>query len=209
MKKLSFIFFLLSIFLTVGCTQKTPKPQVIAPQEPEVMVPEEVDPVYIKAAQQKKVAEKSLPRLSSMTILGEVEPVYIKGMSSHLAARIDSGATTSSLNALGIKRFERDGKSWVSFTVVNKALGEKVVFERPVTRVVSVKRHGEEAQRRVVVKLQIRLGKNWILREFSLTDRSAFQYPVLIGRNVLSGSFIVDVSRKNITSVMQEELNDN
>lgn len=205
MKKISYVFLLLFCSFIVGCSQKVPAPQVAAPPKPVVVAPpEEFIPVYIKATQQKKMAQKVLPVLSSMTILGEVEPVYIKGMSSHLAARIDTGATTSSLNAIDIKRFERDGKSWVSFTVENTVLGEKKVFEKPVKRTVLVKRHGEESLRRVVVKLQVRLGKNWLLREFSLTDRSTFEFPVLIGRNVLSGSYVVDVSRKNATSSMQE-----
>lgn len=210
MKKISYLCLILLCSLMVGCTQKIPAPQISLPSErPVKTTPKEVDPVYIKAVHQKNVAEKSLPILSTMIVIGENEPVFIKGMASPLAARIDTGATTSSLNAVDIKRFERDGKSWVFFTVVNKALNQKMAFEKPVNRTVLVKRHGEESLRRVVVKLQVRLGEKTLLREFSLTDRSTFDYPVLIGRNVLSGLFVVDVSRKNITSVMQEGVNDN
>lgn len=210
MKKISSLFLLplVSLFL-FGCAQKSPDSQVVPTPEPEVKTVEEVDPVYIKAEQQKKVAEKSLPALSNMITLGESEPVFIKGMTSPLSGRIDTGATTSSLNSLEIKRFERDGKSWVSFVVVNKAANEKMKFEKPVSRTVLVKRHGEESQKRVVVKMNVTLGSKTILREFSLTDRSAFDFPVLVGRNVLSGFYIVDVSRKNITSVMKEGLNVN
>lgn len=199
----------------MGCTQKKPDIQVIPSQNLEVseekedVLPEVFEPLYIKAVRQKKVAKKPLPVLSPMIVIGETEPVFIKGMSSHLEARIDTGATTSSLDAIDIKRFERDGKPWVSFTLVNETLDEKVTFEKPVNRRILVKRHGEESQRRMVVKLQIRLGGKMILREFSLINRSAFDYPILIGRNVLSGFFLVDVSRKNITSVMQEGANDN
>ena len=35
--------------------------------------------------------------------------------------------------------------------------------------------------------------------EFSLSDRSDLRYPVLIGRTLLQGNFVVDVSRKNIS----------
>ncbi|MDX2501816.1 MAG: RimK/LysX family protein, partial [Deltaproteobacteria bacterium] len=55
-----------------------------------------------------------------------------------------------------------------------------------------------------VVKLKAVMGKVELLREFSLTDRSNFTYPVLIGRNFLQGEFIVDVTRKNSTSPMSE-----
>ena len=45
--------------------------------------------------------------------------------------------------------------------------------------------------------LNIKIGHLTLEREFTLTDRSAFDYPVLIGRNLLSGIAVVDVTRKN------------
>jgi hypothetical protein len=47
-----------------------------------------------------------------------------------------------------------------------------------------------------VVKLKIMLGKVEMERQFTLTDRSQYIFPVLIGRNVLSGKYLVDVNRK-------------
>lgn len=45
--------------------------------------------------------------------------------------------------------------------------------------------------------LKMRMGHITLDREFTLADRSEFEYPVLIGRNVLSGLAAVDTSRKN------------
>ena len=43
-------------------------------------------------------------------------------------------------------------------------------------------------------------GKDELIEaEFSLSDRSDMKYPVLIGRKLLKGRFIVDVSRKNVS----------
>ncbi len=144
-------------------------------------------------------------QLQGMRIIGEVEPVTIVKAGLTLPARIDTGATTSSLDARDIQRFERDGKKWVRFTLVDRRSGKKVKVEGRLTRTVEITRHGTDPQYRPVVKLKAILGKTRINREFSLTDRSAFTYPVLIGRNFLQGEFIVDVTRKNTTTPMSED----
>lgn len=138
-------------------------------------------------------------------IIGEVEPVTIKKVGLTMSARIDTGAQTSSLNAQDITPFERDGKPWVKFTVNDSKSGQSAEIKSKLVRTVEIKRHGGEPIERPVVKLRTILGSVEQLREFSLADRSSFEYPVLIGRNFLNGGFIVDVSRKNSTSPMTEE----
>ena len=156
-----------------------------------------VEPAPIKAPPPKK-------QLQGMRIIGEVEPVTIVKAGLTLPARIDTGATTSSLDARDIQRFERDGKKWVRFTLVDRRSGKKVKVEGRLTRTVEITRHGTDPQYRPVVKLKAILGQAELYREFSLTDRSAFTYPVLIGRNFLQGEFVVDVTRKNTTTPMSE-----
>ena len=137
-----------------------------------------------------------------LTIIGEVEPLLLLKEKVQLPARIDTGAQTSSLDARDITPMERDGKSWVRFTIPGK--GGEHTLERPVARTMKVKRHAAKSQKRPVVKLDISLAGQQMSREFSLTDRSQFSYPALIGRNVLQGSFLVDVARKNSSSPLSE-----
>ena len=54
--------------------------------------------------------------------------------------------------------------------------------------------HGEK---RYVVHFDIKMGEELIDTEFTLNDRSKFEYQVLIGRNILNGRFIVDSSIEN------------
>lgn len=140
-------------------------------------------------------------------IIGEVEPVTIKKVGFTMAARIDTGAQTSSLNAQDITPFERDGKRWVKFTVTDSKSGKSAEIKSKLSRTVEIKRHGGDPIERPVVKLRTVLGAVEQVREFSLADRSSFEYPILIGRNFLNGGFIVDVSRKNSTSPMTEKVN--
>ena len=175
--------------LVLACTpQKATRPEQEPVQQTQVSQPE----------------PQPAKQIQGMQIIGEVEPVTILAAGLTLPARIDTGATTSSLDARDIKRFERDGQKWVRFMVLDRRSGKKVKVEGRLTRIVEITRHGAPDQKRPVVKLKARLGKVELLREFSLTDRSKFTYPVLIGRNVLQGKFLVDVTRKNTTSPMSE-----
>lgn len=132
-----------------------------------------------------------------LTIIGEAEYVTILPLGLRQKARIDTGATTCSIHASSIKRFERDGEKWVRFELgPEQAEGESLEVERPIVRIASIKRHGTDDQTRPVVRLSFQLGPITDTIEFSLTDRSAFEFPILVGRNLLSGHALVDVSKR-------------
>lgn len=137
-------------------------------------------------------------------IIGEVEPVTLLKADFTLPARIDTGATTSSLDATDIEPFERDGKKWVRFSLTDRRSGETVRLESRLSRMVKITSHGLTRQERPVVKLKAIMGGVELHREFTLADRSKFTYQALIGRNFLQGEFIVDVNRKNTTTPMSE-----
>jgi hypothetical protein len=127
-------------------------------------------------------------------VIGQIEPVVLYPSKVVLEARIDTGATTSSIDARDIKFFERDRKRWVRFTLVNPKTKQRHTLEAPVARRVHIVEQDRPTQRRSVVELTIGLGKVVLKRQFSLVDRSGFSYPILLGRNVLHGQAAVDVS---------------
>ena len=57
-----------------------------------------------------------------------------------------------------------------------------------------IKQQMGESERRYVVKLWMTLGKIRELVDVTLSDRTDFEYPVLVGRNLLTDTAIVDVS---------------
>ena len=136
---------------------------------------------------------------AGLIIIGEVEKVTFKTKDLRLNARIDTGAETSSLGVVDQQPFERDGKKWLRFSVKDPAKEKLIFFERPVVRIASIKRHGAENVERPVVKLKVMLGTIEMERKFTLADRSKYEFPVLIGRNVLNGKYLVDVNRKFTT----------
>ncbi len=139
------------------------------------------------------VAPTDLP----LGIIGGSEVVYLKGFATPFEARVDTGATTSSISATDIREFERDGRKWVSFKVKNPVDESSREFELPVVRTVRIKRHDAESISRFSVMLTFRIGHLTLEREFTLADRDRFEFPVLLGRNVINGLAAVDPSRSN------------
>ncbi|MCV6604577.1 MAG: ATP-dependent zinc protease, partial [Porticoccaceae bacterium] len=167
---------------------KPPPKPVLVPQPKPVPKP----PKPIPPKPPKYMGEKKL------LVIGSVERVMLNPPGLKLRARIDTGAETTSLHADPIIRFERDGKRWVRFTIQQSPESEPVVLERPVVRRVRIKRHDADSQRRYVVKLWLKLGEIKEKVEVTLTDRSEFEFPLLVGRNWLTDTAVVDVSRRYV-----------
>ncbi|MCK5818726.1 MAG: ATP-dependent zinc protease [Psychromonas sp.] len=138
----------------------------------------------------KKVSDEKV-------VLGKAEWVYINKIKKNLKARIDTGARTSSLSAINIKRFERDGKNWLRFNIPSKDGKQSKTIEAMILRNVTINKTTNKKQNkgntRPVIKLQVHLGNISTYTEFNLTDRSQMVYPVLIGRSILQDRAIVDV----------------
>ena len=140
--------------------------------------------------------EKKIVYIRPNNVIGAIEPVYFPPMKSAFPARIDTGATTSALDVQNLKVFERDGKKWVSFTLINRATGESHDFEKPRRKRIRVKRIIED-EHRPMVEMDVKMGGKKFKADFTVTERTDFDYQALIGRNILSGRAIVDVSLEN------------
>jgi len=130
---------------------------------------------------------------------GWIEPVRITPGNILVDGKLDTGAAISSLSCDCITPHERDGKKWVRFGVRGKD-GEIVHIETEVLRKVKIKRHFGQQQERLVVKLGLCIDKIYKEVEVSLVDRSGFNYPLLVGRNFLEHSILVDSDAQGTTS---------
>ena len=144
-----------------------------------------------------KSIEPFQKKISDIKILGGVETLGLPTTGMALDARVDTGAELSSLDARNILEFRKDRQQWVSFDLIDRKTGCCKKLSLPVERHVRIKRHGAKSQCRPVVCLPITLGNQHQETHFSLTDRSKFEYPVLIGRSFFSGQ-LVDISRSNL-----------
>ncbi|HAS6070267.1 TPA: ATP-dependent Zn protease [Vibrio vulnificus] len=131
-------------------------------------------------------------------ILGEEEWVYVPGLNEVFKSRIDTGATTSSISAVDLVEFERDGKDWVKFKIEHDGINSNEIA-LPVERWVHIRQSSAEGtQKRAVVLAWIQIGDLKEKTEFTLTDRTHLTFPVLLGRSFFKDVAIVDVSQKYV-----------
>ncbi len=138
------------------------------------------------------------------TVYGLNEYVALFGLDLEVAAKLDTGAKTASLSARDIERFKREGEPWVRFYLaVDDA--HKHPIEKPLARISRIKRRAGDVDpdesktytARPVIELEICMGKALRTIEVNLTDRSAFQYPLLIGSEALKEfDAVIDPSLK-------------
>lgn len=137
--------------------------------------------------------------------IGRVEVVEFTELDVALHARIDTGAKTS---ALWASKLSVDKNGVLRAVLLDKEhpeyTGKELSFDEYERTVVSSS--NGVAETRYKVKLLVKLAGRNIRASFTLADRSAQVYPVLVGRNVLNRKFIVDVSRGHpLTEAEQEQ----
>lgn len=129
------------------------------------------------------------------TIIGRAEPIdFIVGSDEYatVPAKTDTGAYSSSVWASNIREedgelvFELFGKGSVNYT------GEEIRTNK--YQVVKVENSFGRSEKRYGVMLRVRFCGKKVTTFFTLADRSKKIYPVLIGRKMLKGRFLVDVS---------------
>ncbi len=135
-------------------------------------------------------------------VLGSIESVTINSIKQTFDARIDTGSATSSLNAIDIKKFERNGENWVRFHLADSTKSEEeknTWIEAPVLRYVKIRQSTtDEVVRRPVIELWVKVGKIHEKAQFTLADRSHMNHPILLGREFIRDIALVDVSRRYI-----------
>lgn len=128
---------------------------------------------------------------------GEEEYFFIKELNATVDARIDTGATVSSIDATNITEFERKGKKWLRFDF--RSNDRTLQVEAPFVRYSDIRQSTKEiTTRRYVVSLNIKIGSYSTASEFTLADRSKLNYPLLIGRTLMQDIAVVDVSRSYV-----------
>jgi hypothetical protein len=120
-----------------------------------------------------------------------------------IPARVDSGAKTSAIWASHIT--EKDGRLEFSLFGSSSAFysGDKISTQQYELRTVASSMGTVEE--RYVVKIIVSLHGRKIKASFTLANRSSQVYPVLVGRNILRGKFLVDV-RRGQPLIRQEQM---
>nr|WP_154211123.1 MULTISPECIES: ATP-dependent zinc protease [Pseudomonas] len=137
-----------------------------------------------------------------LTVIGLREWVALPDLGvAGLRAKIDTGASTSSLHATDIEPFERNGQPWVRFTA---HLGTVVQLrhrrcEAPLVNRKIIRSSNGHAQTRYVIRTPLALGDRVWEVEFTLACRKSMRYRLLLGSKALvQGQLVVNPGVKYV-----------
>ncbi|MBA3863381.1 MAG: ATP-dependent zinc protease [Alphaproteobacteria bacterium HGW-Alphaproteobacteria-9] len=129
--------------------------------------------------------------LRTLPVVGWRELVSLPELGlNDIPAKIDTGARTSSLQAIVIDDFLRDGERFVRFAV--DWGGVRHQCEAVHVDIRGITSSNGDRQERFVIKTPLTIGNLTFRAEISLADRSQMQFPMLIGRTALRRRMVVD-----------------
>jgi hypothetical protein len=118
-----------------------------------------------------------------------------------LTAKIDTGAYTSSIHCeFWEERLEKE-VPMLYFKILDpshKKYNGRLLYTRSFTQKKVKNSFGQEELRYKVSTKVLMFGEEFEA-EFTLTDRSKMRIPILLGRKMLTGRFVVDVKEINLS----------
>ncbi|TXH29433.1 MAG: hypothetical protein E6Q96_03570 [Cyclobacteriaceae bacterium] len=133
-----------------------------------------------------------------MQILGRSDRIDLPGLGlKNIHAKIDTGAYTSSLHCSRAEVV--NGK--LEFVLLDEEHPEftGMTFSVDSFTERDIKNSFGVAEKRFVIQTSIKIFDQEIMTEFSLSDRDALRFPILLGRKLLRERFMIDVTKKNLS----------
>lgn len=119
----------------------------------------------------------------------------------NVTAKVDTGAYTSSIHCQDIREVEEAGKKVLIFQLLDPSqrnFSEGKIKTEFYTQK-KVKNSFGQAEIRYKVSTEVLMFGEVFQAEFTLTDRSKMKNPILLGRKLLQGRFVVDVAEVNLS----------
>jgi glutathione synthase/RimK-type ligase-like ATP-grasp enzyme len=125
-------------------------------------------------------------RTVDVEVMGNGKPFSIR-------AKVDTGAYQSSLHVEHVELKKRLGSEYLSYSVKDPATGKVHRYKTKEFWRALIKNSFGVEQQRFVVAMHLTINGVQYDTRVSLADRSTQKYPLLIGRKLLQGNFIVNV----------------
>lgn len=136
-------------------------------------------------------------------IVGRAELLHFSDYQiADVPAKVDTGAYRSAIHADNIKLIEDDTKLQFNLLAghpVCGALAQTITVET-FKKVKIANSFGQEEER-YEVWLRVKLGPRVFGASFTLADRSKKIYPILLGRKLLNGRFLVDTMQTSVNRI--------
>lgn len=142
--------------------------------------------------------KKKLPK----TIIGTRDRIDIPEFELFdLPCRIDTGAATSAIHCHHVKLIQQGGREMISFCLLDPshdAYNHKE-FRTSNFSEKKIKSSFGDTEYRYTINCGVTLFGRTFPAEFTLADREKMKFPVLLGRRLLKGRFVVDVAKANLS----------
>ncbi len=129
-----------------------------------------------------------------LTIIGRAEKISLPDFGQiNIPAKIDTGADSSSIWASNITE-DMSGLEFTLFAPNSEFYsGESIRVDKKDYTITRVENSFGQRENRYKIKLKIGVKGRVVRASFTLADRAEKTYPVLLGRRLLKGKFLVDV----------------
>lgn len=141
------------------------------------------------------VSDAALP---SNTIAGWREWVSLPGLGvPWMKAKLDTGARSSAIHAFDIEELERDGDTWVRYSIHpwQRSAEDATECESKVLEQRHVRSSSGHSEERYVVHVDVSLVGRVVTAEVTLSRRDEMGFRMLVGREALRQGFLVDPRR--------------
>lgn len=129
--------------------------------------------------------------------IGWCELVSLTGLGvANIHAKIDTGAATSSLHAVRIKPFLKDGENWASFDIPKSPNQPLHQCEAKVVAMRNIRSSNGTMQERYVIETEMQLGPQSWAAHITLANRQSMAFPMLVGRRALKQGFLVNSGKR-------------
>jgi len=143
----------------------------------------------------KKKASRRRRPVRNKKVIGWREWVALPGLGvEQVKVKVDTGAQTSALHAINLKKFKRNGESWVRFLIhpFQRKRHPEISVEAPVVEYRQVRSSNGKTSLRPVIVTPVTLhGETWPI-ELTLVSRDEMSFRMLLGREAIRGRFLVD-----------------
>jgi hypothetical protein len=118
-----------------------------------------------------------------------------------IPAKVDTGAYTSSIHCTFVEEREIDGEMFLLYRVLGTEdrKYKDIIHQTTDYAQKKVKNSFGQAEVRYKVKTKVIMFDEEFEAEFTLTDRSKMRNAILLGRKMIQGKFLVDVSEVNLS----------
>lgn len=136
--------------------------------------------------------------LETLSIIGWREWVSLPDLGiPFIKSKVDTGAKSSSLHALQLETYMRDGEEYIRFLVPPYQRSERgaVRCDLPLHDRRVVRSSSGDASERYVIQTTVRWkGRSWLV-DVTLANRTKMAFRMLLGRETLRGRVLVDSDR--------------